>query len=109
MSTVCAVVVGDGPGAAAVSDQDRAAEHVLRHSGSWRGAGRDGVAAGAGGIWLVDGAAEPRRDALGALLAVAERPDGLPAPVLVSSKVVGPNGELDPAAAPWPPLHDRHG
>jgi hypothetical protein len=73
---------------------------------------RDAVLVGgdaADWVWLVDGDTEPAPGALAELAAVAQGRDGVPTPALLTSKVVGRDGRLDHAAAPWPPLHDRSG
>ena len=54
-----------------------------------------------GWTWLRDGTAEPAPDALDRLLEALGRLDGLPAPVLLASKVVDEAGALVPALAPW--------
>src|SRR3954452_10271684 len=61
-------------------------------------------AAGGTWLWLRDGTAEPEPDALQRLQAALEPLSGLsalPAPVLLCSKVVGPDGELAEALGPW--------
>ena len=52
-------------------------------------------------LWLRDGSAEPAADALERLLEMVRPPGGLPRPVLLCSKVVGPDGALVEALAPW--------
>ena len=54
-----------------------------------------------GWTWLRDGTARPAPDALDRLLEALGRLDGLPAPVLLASKVVDQAGALVPALAPW--------
>jgi len=65
---------------------------------------RDGIrtaaATGPGWIWLLDEAAVPRRDALDHLLRFAEDPGGLPAPLVLASKVVDGSGGLREDALP---------
>lgn len=56
-------------------------------------------------IWLVAPGVEPAPDALDRLLEAASSPD-LPAPVLLSSKVVGPHGLPVRAALPIPQVMD---
>jgi hypothetical protein len=51
-------------------------------------------------LWLLDGSAVPEPGALESLLEVAERPDPLPSPVLLASKVVMPDGSPDPGSLP---------
>ena len=55
---------------------------------------------GADWLWLLDRGTRPEPDALDRLLEVVERGDPLPEPALLASRVVTPDGELDPAAAP---------
>jgi hypothetical protein len=58
---------------------------------------------GEGWIWILDGTARPRPDALALLLAavgVAEE-HGVPAPVVLASAVLGPDGRADPGHAAW--------
>ena len=70
-------------------------------------------AAGAEWLWLRDGSAVPAADALERLLDALEHLDGLPAPVLLASRVVGPDGAPVPAgdrAGPARAVPDlRHG
>lgn len=54
--------------------------------------------------WLLDGAAIPAPDALQKLVAPLDDLGPLPAPILLASTVVGRDGQLDPARAPWPRL-----
>jgi hypothetical protein len=56
---------------------------------------------GDGWTWLRDGTAVPAPDALDRLLEALGRLDGLPAPVLLVSKVVDRAGALVPSLAPW--------
>ena len=105
-ATVAAVVCGSGPALDAVERQDHAPDRVLAHGGPWR----DAILAAAGQadwLWLVAGDVEPEPSALGALLELVPARAGLPEPVLLAGKVVDPDGRLDAASAPWPPLHDR--
>lgn len=62
---------------------------------------RQATPVGAGWIWLCDGTAVPAADALERLLEALDRLEGLPAPVLLVSKVVDAAGAVVPALAPW--------
>lgn len=60
---------------------------------------RAGGSAGCRWLWLLDGGAVPRADALEALLA-ASTAVPVPAPLLLASKVVDPQGRLHPDSTP---------
>jgi len=104
--SVVAVVRGDGPGARAVRGQERPPERIVEHAGDWASAVQ-----AAGGeeawLWLVDGGTRAVPGALAAMLGAAR--DARRPPALLAGRVVGLDGRLDPASAPWPPLHDREG
>jgi GT2 family glycosyltransferase len=106
-AVVCAIVRGSGEALAAVRRQTEQAQRVVATSApSWHAA----LAAADGTepwLWLVDGDVVPEPGALAALRDVLDAPGDLPAPCLLAATVLGPDGELDPSAAPWPPLHDR--
>ena len=55
-------------------------------------------------FWLVDGSVSPEPTALERLLEALERLGPLPAPALLSSKVVTRDGSLDPGSAPVPDI-----
>jgi hypothetical protein len=57
-------------------------------------------------VWVLDGTARPRADTLAALVRAAAPGGGVPAPVLLASAVLGPDGAPDPGHAPW---HRRGG
>ena len=57
-------------------------------------------------LWLLDGTAAPRPDALERLLEWARAGGPLPLPVLLASRVTLSDGTLDAAAAPWPSVTD---
>jgi hypothetical protein len=59
------------------------------------------LATGADWIWVLDGSAVPRPDALATLLAALERTEGLPAPALLTGVVVSPDGRVAPGRSPW--------
>src|SRR4051794_15207543 len=52
-------------------------------------------------VWLLDGSALPRTDALRRLLETADAIGELPAPALLASNVLGPDGAVDAGQAPW--------
>lgn len=54
-------------------------------------------------LWLLDGGVVPEPDALENLLAAADGAE--PAPALLVSKVLSPDGTLDPASLPVPEVH----
>lgn len=54
-------------------------------------------------VWLLDAGVVPEPPALAQLLGAAARTE--PAPVLVASKVLAPDGTLDPASTPVPEVH----
>jgi hypothetical protein len=57
-------------------------------------------------LWLLDDSVSPQPRALESLLDALQRVDRLPAPVLLASKVVTPDGSLDPASLPIPQVLD---
>jgi hypothetical protein len=63
------------------------------------------AAAGAadGWTWVLDGTARPRPGALGRLLAAIDEAaaSGVPAPVVLASAVLGPDGRAEPGHAAW--------
>jgi hypothetical protein len=102
--SVCAVV-GD---AGVVDGQRRPPEHVvLLGDDGIREAVASAVATGASWLWLLDGSVAPAPDTLARLLAPLEQAAALGDPILLSSMVVTPGGELDTAAPPWPRLFWR--
>lgn len=70
------------------------------------GALPDALATGADWIWVLDGHAVPEPDALDELLMHTE-PEGLPAPVLLSSRISLPDGSLHPDVLPWPEIFEK--
>ena len=87
---------------AAVEGQTRAPDEIVV-----LGAGQRVEAGPADWLWLLDGSAIPREDALERLLAVAEDPGDIPAPALLASKVERPDGALDPEYFVVPQVLDR--
>jgi hypothetical protein len=64
---------------------------------------RTAAGGAAGWVWILDGSARPRPDALRRLLAAiaAAAGDGLPQPVVVASAVLGPDGAADGGHGAW--------
>ncbi|MDQ3723760.1 MAG: hypothetical protein M3376_12040 [Actinomycetota bacterium] len=102
--TVCAVVRD----AAVLAEQRRHPDRVelVRADAIDRACAR-AVGTGATWIWLLDSAVAPSPGALEALLAALADARALGDPILLSSMVVTPGGELDAVAAPWPRLFWR--
>jgi len=94
--TVCAVCLSADPRIVrAVETQSRPPDRITAQSaGSWPGTDW---------LWLVDGSAVPRPDALGALLDAADRLGGLVDVLLLSSRIVAADGRLDALHAPIAP------
>jgi hypothetical protein len=82
--------------AAQAPEPARVVEHDRLRAGLERA-----LASGADWIWVLDGSAAPRPDALAALLAGLDRARGLPAPSLLTGVVVGPDGRVAPDRGPW--------
>jgi hypothetical protein len=59
------------------------------------------LSTGADWIWVLDGSAIPKPDALAALLAGLERSRGLPEPSLLTGVVVAADGRVDANRPPW--------
>lgn len=59
------------------------------------------LATGADWIWVLDGSAIPKPDALAALLAGLERSEGLPEPSLLTGVVVDSHGRVARERSPW--------
>lgn len=99
-SSVCAVLA---PGRVedAVTVQEHKPEMMLSHHDFLSA----GLARAAGSptewIWLLDGSAIPRPDALGLLVAAIDRLEGLPEAVLLTGLTVDALGRADEARAPW--------
>jgi hypothetical protein len=78
-------------------ERQRRAPDAVAPAGSWGGDER------CEWLWLLDGSAVPEPGALEALLGALEGLDApLPEPVLLASKVVGPDGSPHPAGVPVP-------
>lgn len=108
--SVCAVVRSHSSPAldAALEAQTSSVTDRSSGAGSWHSA--VATAPSADWLWLLEKHAEPAPDALERMLAltITIGVDGsLPAPALLSSKVVRPDGGLHRDSAPWPPLLDR--
>jgi len=92
----------------ALERQTRRPDEVveIRHVAGFQHAVRRALDAHATWLWLLDGdvAAEP--EALERLLDALGRVDSLPSPVMLSSKVVTPQGAPDPRSLPVPQAFD---
>lgn len=98
---VCAVVPSTGGRlGAALAAQSPEAPEVVEESRLRAGVER-AVATGADWVWVLDGSATPRPDALAALLAALARTDGLPPPSLLTGVVVGDDGRVAANRSPW--------
>lgn len=73
-----------------------------RTAAAFDAGGRAALARAPTWLWLLDGTATPRPDALERLLDWARADGPLPLPVLLASRVTLPDGGLDEGAAPWP-------
>ncbi len=73
---------------------------VVVDPGATPGALRPALEGGAQWLWLLDAGVVPDPRALEHLLAATAAADGLPAPVLVTSRVLTPDGSLDPSSQP---------
>jgi hypothetical protein len=85
----------------AVDRQSRAPDAVVRARCVLSDGIAGALAQGAQWLWLLDGSALPRPDAL-ERLAGRTVAAGLPAPVLLASRVVDAAGVAAPGHAPWP-------
>ena len=100
---VCAIVYGvpEDPlmrdVLVAVGRQSRPPDTVITGQAGLRAALAAAGSVDAEWVWLLDGGAVPAPDALEALL---DRTGGRPEPVLLCSKVLGPEGGLDPGSLP---------
>ena len=99
--TICAVVSG-ADAARALERQTRPPDDVLAMGGAARERLRAALQRGTEWIWLVEHDVVPAPAALEELLAPLALGAELPAPALVTSKVVGGDGRLDPESAAWP-------
>ncbi len=100
---ICAAIVGDSEAAdvtlAALGRQSRPVRDI--HAAATLSEALAGArAAGAEWLWLLELGARPQPDALERLVEVLERPTPLPPPVLLASRIVTPEGELDHGATP---------
>src|SRR5438045_2497324 len=99
---VCAVIYSQAPDPrvqSAVGAQTRAPSSVLGGPTTLAEAVRSTRSANADWLWLLDGHAVPELEALAAMLDAAQAA-ATPAPVLLSSKVVGRDGRLHPDSTP---------
>lgn len=79
---------------------------VVRHAAGFEDAIRGALRGGTEWIWLLDGSVAPAPEALERLLDAPGAVDALPAPVLLASKVLSPDGSLDPGSVPVPYVSD---
>ena len=93
---------------AAVDEQTRPPGEVVavRHVAGFQDAVYNGLEAGTEWFWLLDGSVTPQPAALEGLLAALGRVELLPEPLLLMSKVVTPEGSLDPFSLPIPQVLD---
>jgi hypothetical protein len=91
-----------------VGRQTRAPDEVfaIRHVAGFQDAIYNGLDGGTEWFWLLDSSVTPEPAALESLLGALERVDLLPAPLLLASKVVTPEGSLDPFSLPVPQVFD---
>jgi hypothetical protein len=108
MSQVCAAVflseeeeAGVAATLEALDRQTRAADARVVAPGA-PVALRAAAEQGAEWVWLLDGSALPEPAALERLLEALDRLEPLPSPILLASKVVGPDGSPDPGSLPAP-------
>jgi hypothetical protein len=90
----------------ALENQSRAPERILLvESGSKLAAAlREASQRASSWLWLLDAGVIPEPDALAELLELATG-DGAASPALVVSKVLAPDGSLDPGSLPVPEVH----
>jgi hypothetical protein len=107
--SVCAVVRNPEQAclAALEAQTRRADEVVVADADSWHLALADARSTRANWLWLIEGDAELRPDALEELLVGLEAAREVPAPLLLASKVLDASGRLDRRSAPWPTVIDR--
>ena len=99
--TVCAVA-SDAEAARALARQSRPPDDVLVMPGTARARLAAALARDTEWIWLVEADVQPSPTALEELLSALSRAADLPAPALLTSKIVGGDGRLDPESAAWP-------
>jgi hypothetical protein len=87
--------------ARAVAAQQLPPAAVVDGAGGLASAIAGALATGSDWIWVLDGSALPRDDALAALVAALRHLDGLVAPDLLTGVVVGAGGRVEEAGALW--------
>ena len=93
-TSVCAVVGGPaGRLRPAIDAQKRPPDAAIDASGALRAALEQALEKQAGWIWLLDGSAAPRPEALNALVDGLERTQGLEEPALLSGIVLDSDGQ----------------
>jgi hypothetical protein len=98
---VCAVVGRSSERLEHALNAQRPKPHTVVEDARLRASLERALESDADWIWVLDGSAVPRPDALQALLAALDRTDGLPAPALLTGVVVAPDGRLDASRFPW--------
>ena len=100
--SVCAVVPGSAPEVvSAVAAQTVRPADVVRADGSLAAAAAQALDTGAGWIWILDGSAAPRPDALDGLLRAAAAAASLGDPAVISGVVVTAAGRADATRPIW--------
>jgi hypothetical protein len=79
---------------------------VVQHAAGFEDALGGALHAGVEWLWLLDGSVVPEPHALESLLGALDRVDLIAAPVILASKVVMPDGALDPRSLPVPHVHE---
>jgi hypothetical protein len=106
--SVCALVGSPGePVRCALTSGDCAPQLIVEDTRLRAGLER-ALATGADWIWVLDGSAVPRPNALGLLLEALDRTDGLPEPALLTGVVVAADGRVDANRPPWYRRYQLH-
>jgi hypothetical protein len=106
--SVCALVGFPGePVRRALAGGPGAPQSVVEDT-RLRGGLERALASGADWIWVLDGSAVPRPNALQLLLEALDRTDGLPAPALLTGVVVAADGRVDASRPPWYSRYQIH-
>ncbi len=79
---------------------------AVRHAAGFEEAVHGALRADTEWLWLLDGSVVPEPEALEHLIGAVGALDALPAPVLLASKVLTPDGSLDPRSLPVPQVFD---
>lgn len=106
--SVCALVGSPGePVRRALASAPGAPQSVVEDTRLRAGLER-ALSTGAEWIWVLDGSAVPRPNALQLLLEALDRTDGLPAPALLTGLVVAADGRVDSNRSPWYRRYQLH-